>query len=169
MNNQPLITTASFKLGVFGTHITQEFSTRIEKLGLSHKQVGLLAIVDAGLANSQRDIATQLGIAPSLVVALADQLVERGAITRARSTTDRRNYCTNALPSRTNSTKKSARASAPKPKQPSTYCSPKSPDSNIRTSFFDAVARNDSSISSATSTQSVSSVNRNPTQPRGPI
>ena len=47
MNNQPLITTASFKLGVFGTHITQEFSTRIEKLGLSHKQVGLLAIVDA--------------------------------------------------------------------------------------------------------------------------
>ena len=90
MNNQPLITTASFKLGVFGTHITQEFSTRIEKLGLSHKQVGLLAIVDAGLANSQRDIATQLGIAPSLVVALADQLVERGAITRARSTTDRR-------------------------------------------------------------------------------
>ena len=90
MNNQPLITTASFKLGVFGTHITHEFSTRIEKLGLSHKQVGLLAIVDAGLANSQRDIATQLGIAPSLVVALADQLVERGAITRARSTTDRR-------------------------------------------------------------------------------
>lgn len=90
MNNQPLITTASFKLGVFGTHITQEFSTRIEKLGLSHKQVGLLAIVGAGLANSQRDIATQLGIAPSLVVALADQLVERGAITRARSTTDRR-------------------------------------------------------------------------------
>ena len=84
MNNQPLITTASFKLGVFGTHITQEFSTRIEKLGLSHKQVGLLAIVDDGLANSQRDIAT------SLVVALADQLVERGAITRARSTTDRR-------------------------------------------------------------------------------
>jgi len=58
MNNQPLITTASFKLGVFGTHITQEFSTRIEKLGISHKQVGLLAIVDAGLANSQRDITT---------------------------------------------------------------------------------------------------------------
>ena len=57
---------------------------------LTHKQVGLLAAVDAGLASSQRDIAARLNVAPSLVVSLVDQLADLGAIDRERSAADRR-------------------------------------------------------------------------------
>ncbi len=47
-------------------------------------------MVNTGLARSQRDIAARLRVAPSLVVSLVDQLIEAGAVTRSRSTSDRR-------------------------------------------------------------------------------
>ena len=57
---------------------------------MTHKQVGLLAVVDAGVASSQREIASAMRVAPSLVVSLVDQLVRLGAVRRTRSRTDRR-------------------------------------------------------------------------------
>ncbi|RLP77492.1 MarR family transcriptional regulator [Mycetocola tolaasinivorans] len=84
------LATQGFRLGVIGAQITQSFADRLTELDLTYKQVGLLALVDAGLASSQRDIATQLHVAPSLVVTLVDQLGTRGAVTRERSATDRR-------------------------------------------------------------------------------
>ena len=45
-----ILSSACFQLGVTGSQITQSFSRRIEHIGLSHKQVGLLAVVDAGVA-----------------------------------------------------------------------------------------------------------------------
>lgn len=85
-----ILSSACFRLGFMGSQITRSFSQRIEHTGLTHKQVGLLAVVDAGLASSQREIATRLNIAPSLVVSLVDQLVDIGAVHRTRSTKDRR-------------------------------------------------------------------------------
>lgn len=85
-----ILTATCFRLGLLGARLTQAFSDRIEQIGVSHKQVGLLAVVGAGLAQSQRDIAFRLHVAPSLVVSLVDQLVELGAVTRSRSTSDRR-------------------------------------------------------------------------------
>ena len=85
-----ILASTCFQLGVAGSRITQSFSRRIERTGLTHKQVGLLAVVDAGLASSQREIAAQLGVAPSLVVSLVDQLVNIGAVRRERSRNDRR-------------------------------------------------------------------------------
>ena len=85
-----ILQAACFRLGVTGSQITQTFSRRVERLGLTHKQVGLLAAVDAGLASSQRDIAARLNVAPSLVVSLVDQLADLGAIDRERSAADRR-------------------------------------------------------------------------------
>ena len=79
-----ILQAACFRLGVTGSQITQTFSRRVERLGLTHKQVGLLAAVDAGLASSQRDIAARLN------VALVDQLADLGAIDRERSAADRR-------------------------------------------------------------------------------
>ena len=79
-----------FQLGVAGAQITRSFSLLIQHTGLTHKQVGLLAVVDADQANSQREIAAQLGVAPSLVVSLVDQLASIGAVRRTRSQTDRR-------------------------------------------------------------------------------
>ena len=85
-----ILSSTCFQLGVTGSQITQSFSRRIEHLALSHKQVGLLAVVDAGVATSQRAIATQLHVAPSLVVTLVDQLTRSGAVRRTRSQSDRR-------------------------------------------------------------------------------
>ena len=85
-----ILSSACFQLGVAGSQITQSFSRRIEHIGLSHKQVGLLAVVDAGVATSQREIATRLHVAPSLVVTLVDQLTSTGAVRRTRSRSDRR-------------------------------------------------------------------------------
>lgn len=87
-----------FRLGVLGTQVTRTFSERIAETGLTHKQVGLLAVVDTGEASSQRDIATRLQVAPSLVVTLVDRLVELGAVRRSRSTADRRAHVIEITP-----------------------------------------------------------------------
>ena len=52
--------------------------------------MGLLAVVEADQASSEREIATHLGATPSLVVSLVDQLASIGAVRRTRSQTDRR-------------------------------------------------------------------------------
>ena len=48
-----ILASTCFQLGVAGSRITQSFSRRIERTGLAHKQVGLLAVVDAGLASPE--------------------------------------------------------------------------------------------------------------------
>ena len=85
-----ILSSACFQLGIAGAQITRSFSLLIQHTGLTHKQVGLLAVVDAGVATSQREIATQLHVAPSLVVTLVDQLTRSGAVRRTRSRSDRR-------------------------------------------------------------------------------
>lgn len=89
-NDDTILTAVCFRLGLLGARVTQDFSDRIERIGITHKQVGLLAVVAAGLAHSQRHIAARLHVTPSLVVSLVDQLIEAGAITRSRSSADRR-------------------------------------------------------------------------------
>ena len=85
-----ILSSACFQLGIAGAQITRSFSLLIQHTGLTHKQVGLLAVVDADQASSQREIASQLDVAPSLVVSLVDQLASIGAVRRTRSQTDRR-------------------------------------------------------------------------------
>ena len=89
-DGRAILSSTCFQLGVAGAQITRSFSLLIQHTGLTHKQVGLLAVVDADQANSQREIAAQLGVAPSLVVSLVDQLASIGAVRRTRSRTDRR-------------------------------------------------------------------------------
>jgi len=85
-----ILSSACFQLGITGAQITRSFSLLIQHTGLTHKQVGLLAVVDTAQASSQREIAARLGVAPSLVVSLVDQLASIGAVRRTRSRTDRR-------------------------------------------------------------------------------
>ena len=87
---EAILSAACFRLGVLGARVTRSFSERMDGTGLTPKQVGLLAVVDAGTARSQREIAFRMHVAPSLVVSLVDRLVGLGAIRRTRSRTDRR-------------------------------------------------------------------------------
>lgn len=69
---------------------TDLFAARIAAHELKPKHVGLMVVLDAGRASSQLEIAGVMGVAPSLVVALADHLEKLGAIQRVRDLADRR-------------------------------------------------------------------------------
>lgn len=79
-----------FNLGTLGALAADLFARRIEAIGLKPKHAGLLAALDGGPAASQQELAKRLGVVPSLVVALADQLQELGAVERVRDAGDRR-------------------------------------------------------------------------------
>jgi len=83
--------TLAFRLGLLGTLLSNQFGQRIEaELDLKLKHAGILVALDIHGSASQQELATLVGVAPSLVVALADHLEALGAIERVRSDTDRR-------------------------------------------------------------------------------
>ncbi|MCD0443442.1 MarR family transcriptional regulator [Glycomyces sp. A-F 0318] len=85
-----LTSALSFQIGVLGATVTDLFATRIAPLGLKPKHAGLLALLAREGARSQAEAAETMGVAPSLLVRLADQLQDLGAITRERDPGDRR-------------------------------------------------------------------------------
>lgn len=83
-------TSVIFRLGVLGAKATDLFAARIGAYELKPKHVGLMVVLDTGGASSQLEIARAMGVAPSLVVALADHLEKLSAIGRVRDPADRR-------------------------------------------------------------------------------
>ncbi|MFD8542557.1 MarR family winged helix-turn-helix transcriptional regulator [Streptomyces sp. NPDC059649] len=79
-----------FRLGVLGAMATDLFAARIEAHQLKPKHVGLMVVLDTGKASSQLEVAGVMGVAPSLVVSLADHLHKLGAVQRVRDPADRR-------------------------------------------------------------------------------
>ncbi|MFF7973472.1 MarR family transcriptional regulator [Streptomyces sp. NPDC007905] len=82
--------TLVFRLGTLGAVVGDRFAERIERHDLKPKHVGLLTALGQGSFASQQDLAGRLGVAPSLVVALADHLETLGAVRRVRDPQDRR-------------------------------------------------------------------------------
>ncbi|MGW1781168.1 hypothetical protein ACWCQQ_18785 [Streptomyces sp. NPDC002143] len=80
---------AVFRLGILGAMANELFAARVEGHQLKPKHVGLMVILDTARVSSQLAIGV-LGVAPSMVVALADHLYELGAIQRVRDPADRR-------------------------------------------------------------------------------
>ena len=85
-----ILNSASVRLGILGVQVTELARQRLEPLGLAPKQVGLMAFVDSRTKASQREIASGMRVAPSLVVTLVDQLEALKAVTRIRRPGDRR-------------------------------------------------------------------------------
>jgi DNA-binding MarR family transcriptional regulator len=91
VNRAPhLPATVVFRLGILGAQAADRFAARIEPHALKPKHVGLMAALNAAEAPSQQELAARLGVAPSLVVSLADHLESLGAVARARDPDDRR-------------------------------------------------------------------------------
>jgi DNA-binding MarR family transcriptional regulator len=63
---------------------------RLAEVGLAPAHLGVLRIVGRSPGTSQQAVAVGLGVAPSRVVALVDELEAEGLVERRRSTTDRR-------------------------------------------------------------------------------
>jgi DNA-binding MarR family transcriptional regulator len=87
-----LTATLVFKLGTLGTVATDRFTRALDAfdVGLKPKHVALMVVLGAGAAASQQELAARMGVAPSLVVSLADHLEELGAVQRDRDPHDRR-------------------------------------------------------------------------------
>ena len=66
------------------------YASAIARLGLRPKHVGLLAAVAMSEHPSQADIGSWLGVGPSAVVALVDEGIHLGIVTREQNTENRR-------------------------------------------------------------------------------
>ncbi|GAA0725159.1 winged helix-turn-helix transcriptional regulator [Dactylosporangium roseum] len=83
---------AAFLLAQLGAHATERFSQRVQALGLTPPDVGLLRMIASRPGRSQQSVAVDLGVVPSRVVALVDNLDHKGLVERRPSETDRRHH-----------------------------------------------------------------------------
>ena len=89
-NVSGLPATIVFRLGTVGSVAGDLFAERIQAYDLKPKHAGLMTALSEGVAASQQELAARLGVAPSLVVSLADHLETLGAVRRVRDPGDRR-------------------------------------------------------------------------------
>ena len=83
-------TGAAFLLAQLGAHAADRFGERIKGLGIAPRHAGILRIIATTPACNQRALAKRLGVLPSRMVILIDDLAEKGLVERKRSTKDRR-------------------------------------------------------------------------------
>jgi DNA-binding MarR family transcriptional regulator len=82
---------AGFLLVQLGTNAHRRFAERLARLGLHPRQFGMLSHLAASEGQSQQALSNALGIHRSAVVALVDDLEQRGLAER-RDPVDRRAY-----------------------------------------------------------------------------
>lgn len=81
-----------YLLSKVGQAVTADFAERIAPLELRPRHVGLLAAVAAGQSPSQRELGVAVGLGPSAVVPIVDDLEALGAVQRAVDATNRRRH-----------------------------------------------------------------------------
>jgi DNA-binding MarR family transcriptional regulator len=81
-----------FLLAQVGAHAAMKFAERLEGIDLSPPHAGLLARLRRAGGQSQQDVAESLGMHPSRIVALVDELENKGLIERRANPDDRRVY-----------------------------------------------------------------------------
>ena len=85
-------TDIAFLLAQLGAYAAERFGERAAALDFTRPQAGLLRLISREPGLSQQAIARRLGTPPSRLVALVDDLEQRGLIERRRNPGDRRNY-----------------------------------------------------------------------------
>jgi DNA-binding MarR family transcriptional regulator len=81
---------AAFLVAQVGAHAAEQFGARLTGQDLTPPLAGILRLLRADPAASQQTLAERLGMFPSRVVTLVDDLEARGLVRRERSTEDRR-------------------------------------------------------------------------------
>jgi DNA-binding MarR family transcriptional regulator len=90
---------AGFLLVQLGTHRHRRFAERLAPLDLHPRHFGMLSHLAANEGQSQQALSSALGIHRSAVVALVDDLEQRGLAERRRDPDDRRAYTLYLTPS----------------------------------------------------------------------
>jgi DNA-binding MarR family transcriptional regulator len=81
---------AAFLLAQLGAHAADRFGERIDVLGISPPQAGILRMIASAPGCNQLALANRLGVLPSRMVILIDELVKKNLVERKRSQKDRR-------------------------------------------------------------------------------
>lgn len=77
-------------LSQLGTHAALSFGRKIAGLGISPPHLGMMRWIHANGGKNQRELASHLGVVPSRMVVLLDELETKGLVARVRSLEDRR-------------------------------------------------------------------------------
>lgn len=95
----PQVSGVAFLLSQVGARVAERFAARVGELGLTPAQVQVIRLVAQQPGTSQQLLAQRLGVAPSKVVALVDELERRGLVERHRNPDDRRHHALRLGPS----------------------------------------------------------------------
>jgi DNA-binding MarR family transcriptional regulator len=77
-------------LSQLGAHAAILFGRKIAGFGISPPHFGILRWIHANEGKNQRELALHLGVVPSRLVVLLDELETKGLVARERSVQDRR-------------------------------------------------------------------------------
>jgi DNA-binding MarR family transcriptional regulator len=87
-----LVAGLSFLLSQVGAHSSARFAERLEPLGIKPAHVGILRVIAQTDGLSQQALGERLGLFPSRLVGVLDELERRGLVERRDSPGDRRSY-----------------------------------------------------------------------------
>jgi DNA-binding MarR family transcriptional regulator len=82
----------AFLLVQLGTYVARQFAERLAPLGVEPRHVGMLTRLAANEGKSQQAIGELVGVNPTQMVFLVDELEDRGFVERRRNPADRRSY-----------------------------------------------------------------------------
>jgi DNA-binding MarR family transcriptional regulator len=82
----------AFLLAQVGAQAATQFGERLTGLRLTRPHAGILRLIGLSPGLSQQELGRRLAILPSRLVALLDELEERGLIQRRQVAADRRTY-----------------------------------------------------------------------------
>ena len=83
-------TGAAFLLAQLGAHAADRFAERIAHLGITPAHAGILRFISRMPRTNQQSLSKFLGVLPSRMVVLIDQLAKKSLVERKRSNHDRR-------------------------------------------------------------------------------
>ena len=81
---------AAYLLSQVGAHSSRRWHERLEPLGLDPRAVLVLRHVGAEQGRTQASLAASLGVPPSRIVGIIDELERRGLVERRANPSDRR-------------------------------------------------------------------------------
>ena len=91
-NQEDSLGDLAFLIAQVGSHAQNSFGKQVETLGLRLAHVGVLKAIFSADGLTQRELGDTLGMFPSNLVRLIDELEEKGLVRRGHNTSDRRSY-----------------------------------------------------------------------------
>ena len=82
----------AYLLVQLGFHVARRLSERLAPLGLEPRQFGMLTRLAANEGKSQQAVGELIGLNPTRMVFLVDELEKQGLVERRRNPADRRSY-----------------------------------------------------------------------------